>query len=83
MPELVTLAGGTPLVTKPGEYAPTLSTKQLEAFTPRSSGTSRRSTGGALSGSIPTSRKARHRSGAAMALTSSTASIGTAAHRTA
>ena len=34
MPELVTIAGGTPLVTKPGEHAPTLSKEQLEALDP-------------------------------------------------
>jgi iron complex transport system substrate-binding protein len=34
MPELMALAGGTPLVTKPGEHAPTLSLEQLEALDP-------------------------------------------------
>jgi iron complex transport system substrate-binding protein len=34
MPELVTLAGGTPLVTKPGEHAPTLPKAQLETLDP-------------------------------------------------
>jgi iron complex transport system substrate-binding protein len=34
MPELVTLAGGTPLVTKAGEHAPTLTRDQLAALDP-------------------------------------------------
>jgi iron complex transport system substrate-binding protein len=34
MPELIELAGGTPLVTKPGEHAPTLSLEQLRALDP-------------------------------------------------
>jgi iron complex transport system substrate-binding protein len=34
MPELVTLAGGIPLVTKPGEHAPTLRREQIEALDP-------------------------------------------------
>jgi iron complex transport system substrate-binding protein len=34
MPELVTLAGGTPLVTQPGDHAPTLTKAQLEALDP-------------------------------------------------
>jgi iron complex transport system substrate-binding protein len=34
MPELVTLAGGTPLVTKSGEHAPTLTKQQLVALDP-------------------------------------------------
>jgi iron complex transport system substrate-binding protein len=34
MPELMSLAGGTALVTKPGEHAPTLSLAQLEALDP-------------------------------------------------
>ncbi|MDF2694274.1 MAG: putative periplasmic substrate-binding protein [Labilithrix sp.] len=34
MPELVTLAGGTPLVTKPGDHAPTLDDEQLARLDP-------------------------------------------------
>ena len=34
MPELVALAGGTPLVTKAGDHAPTLTKEQLEALDP-------------------------------------------------
>jgi len=34
MPELMTLAGAVPLVTKPGEHAPTLSMAQLAALDP-------------------------------------------------
>jgi iron complex transport system substrate-binding protein len=34
MPELVTFAGGTPLVTKPGDHAPTLDEPQLAALDP-------------------------------------------------
>jgi iron complex transport system substrate-binding protein len=34
MPELVTLAGGEPLVTKPGEHAPTLDLERLTALDP-------------------------------------------------
>jgi iron complex transport system substrate-binding protein len=34
MPELMELAGATPLVTKPGEHAPTLSMEQLAALDP-------------------------------------------------
>lgn len=34
MPELMTLAGATPLVTKPGEHAPTLTLEQLAALDP-------------------------------------------------
>ena len=34
MPELVTLAGGEPLVTRPGEYAPTLDAAALAALDP-------------------------------------------------
>jgi iron complex transport system substrate-binding protein len=34
MPELCTLAGGTPLVTRPGEHAPTLGGAELEAIDP-------------------------------------------------
>ncbi|MEM7202390.1 MAG: cobalamin-binding protein [Planctomycetota bacterium] len=34
MPELVTLAGGTPLVTEPGQHAPTLDADQLRAQAP-------------------------------------------------
>lgn len=34
MPELVALAGGEPLVTKPGEHAPTLDLEQLAALDP-------------------------------------------------
>jgi iron complex transport system substrate-binding protein len=34
MPELVALAGGEPLVTKPGEHAPTLDMEQLAALDP-------------------------------------------------
>jgi iron complex transport system substrate-binding protein len=34
MPELVTLAGGEPLVTRPGEHAPTLEPKDLAALDP-------------------------------------------------
>ncbi len=34
MPELVTLAGGTPLVTQPGEHAPTLGLEQLAQLDP-------------------------------------------------
>ena len=34
MPELVALAGGTPLVTKPGEHAPTLKLEELARLTP-------------------------------------------------
>jgi iron complex transport system substrate-binding protein len=34
MPELIALAGGQPLVTKPGEHAPTLDEKQLAALDP-------------------------------------------------
>lgn len=34
MPELIALVGGTPLVTKPGEHAPTLTKQQLAALDP-------------------------------------------------
>jgi len=34
MPELVTLAGGEPLVTRPGEHAPTLQRDRLAALEP-------------------------------------------------
>jgi iron complex transport system substrate-binding protein len=34
MPELVSLAGGTPLVTEPGQHAPTLDNAQLAALDP-------------------------------------------------
>jgi iron complex transport system substrate-binding protein len=34
MPELVSLAGGEPLVTRPGDHAPTLSQEQLAALDP-------------------------------------------------
>ncbi len=34
MPELIELAGGTPLVTRAGEMAPTLTRAELEASTP-------------------------------------------------
>jgi iron complex transport system substrate-binding protein len=34
MPELIELAGGTPLVTRAGEMAPTLTRAELEALTP-------------------------------------------------
>jgi iron complex transport system substrate-binding protein len=34
MPELITLAGGTPLVTKPGQHAPTLDDEQLAHLDP-------------------------------------------------
>jgi iron complex transport system substrate-binding protein len=34
MPELATLAGGAPLVTKPGEHAPTVTYEQLETLDP-------------------------------------------------
>jgi iron complex transport system substrate-binding protein len=34
MPELIALAGGEPLVTTPGQHAPTLATPQLEALDP-------------------------------------------------
>jgi iron complex transport system substrate-binding protein len=34
MPELITLAGGTPLMTEPGDHAPTLTYEQLEALDP-------------------------------------------------
>ena len=34
MPELVTLAGGRPLVTEPGQHAPTLTSQQLRALDP-------------------------------------------------
>jgi iron complex transport system substrate-binding protein len=34
MPELVALAGGTPLVTRPGQHAPTLNLAQLSALEP-------------------------------------------------
>lgn len=34
MPELVTLAGGTPLVTEPGQHAPTLTRDQLAELDP-------------------------------------------------
>lgn len=34
MPELVTLAGGSPLVTRAGKHAPTLTKEQLEAIDP-------------------------------------------------
>jgi iron complex transport system substrate-binding protein len=34
MPELVTLAGGTPLVTQPGDHAPTLTKSELDALDP-------------------------------------------------
>jgi iron complex transport system substrate-binding protein len=34
MPELVALAGGVPLVTKPGDHAPTLDDAQLDALDP-------------------------------------------------
>ena len=34
MPELITLAGATPLVTQPGEHAPTLSLEQLAQLDP-------------------------------------------------
>ena len=34
MPELIAIAGGEPLVTEPGDHAPTLSREQLEALRP-------------------------------------------------
>jgi len=34
MPELVSLAGGEPLITRPGEHAPTLDRDRLAAFDP-------------------------------------------------